>query len=159
MVMLFPGPHPDFRTKYLWMERHKVHGQRPVSTSKVAVWGAWNKGQTGWSNLIAFSDPDAAAVYSEKLADTLSGSDTQTIDKLTKHWVRGCYYIYCLALNNTYMRLSDTTEAIDDLVSTHRFSPSTAIYSLNCHAHENHHRGTRLRQSRNLEAPLRVLCS
>ena len=100
----------------MWMERHKPHGRRPVSTSKVAIWGSWSQNQTGWSCLIAFSNIEAATVYSDRLSSVLSGSNAQMIDKLTKHWVRACYYICRLGLNDASLRLVDISEAIDNLV-------------------------------------------
>ncbi|EAU29678.1 predicted protein [Aspergillus terreus NIH2624] len=114
-VMLFPGPHPQAHTKHMWMERHKPHGRRPVSTSKVAIWGSWSQNQTGWSCLIAFSNIEAATVYSDRLSSVLSGSNAQMVDKLTKHWVRACYYICRLGLNDASLRLVDISEAIDNL--------------------------------------------
>ncbi|KAJ5381261.1 uncharacterized protein N7496_003689 [Penicillium cataractarum] len=136
-VMLFPGPHPEVHTKHMWMERHKPHGKRPVSTSKVAVWGSWSQNQTAWSCLIAFSNIETATVYSDKLSGVLSGSDAQMIDKLTKHWVRACYYICRLGLNDASLRLVDTSEAIDDLRYLHAAAPKPGG-ALACLLYMNH---------------------
>lgn len=101
---------------------------------------------------------ETATVYSDKLAGVLSGSDAQMIDKLTKHWVRACYYICRLGLNDASLRLVDTSEAIDDLVSIGSGSPLLSAVSRTLrHAHNNNS-GTYTQQRPNLEAPLRA-CS
>ncbi|KAF4463199.1 family metal ion transporter [Fusarium albosuccineum] len=147
-VLRFPGPLPPFETKYYWMERHKIHGGRPQSTSNVAIWGDWRRDSEGgvhsndWSCLMAFSDHDAATTYSEQLASLLSAGETQKRQEMANHWSPGCYYVYLLGLNDAKLRAMQAAEVIDGLRYQSATDPSigAALACLMLMNHLEHHK-------------------
>lgn len=99
------------------MERHKLHSKPPGSTSNAVVWGAIRRDSTVWSSLIAFSDSNAAKVYSSQLYNLTATGNAQILHKLESNWTQGCYYVHHLAFIDAYLRLAEVSQVLENLVS------------------------------------------
>lgn len=154
-VLRFPGPLRFFQIDNKWMEIHKIHGKRPDSTPTVAIWGDWSRDEhgnedgTSWSSLIAFSEHEAANAYAHRLNSLLEKGQAQTLQKLESHWRQGCYYVYRLGLNDARLRLLQTVEAIENIVSN-RLLLSCSVYRAKSTS------GTKVHQIQKWVAPMRV---
>ncbi|KAK2593660.1 hypothetical protein QQS21_008629 [Conoideocrella luteorostrata] len=123
-VMRFPGAYPAYRTEYMWMERHKLHGKPPKSASDVAMLGGWKNNRATWFSLIVFSDDLAADVYARQLNCLANTEDSQIVEQLESHWIEGCYYIYHMALNDACIWLAHAAETLDQLRYKNALSPT-----------------------------------
>ncbi|ETS79035.1 hypothetical protein PFICI_08888 [Pestalotiopsis fici W106-1] len=136
-TMDFPGQIPDdTSTRFLHMERKKLHGKVPQSVSKVAIWGSKREDDASWRSLIAFSDGQAASVFSERL-DDLPVPATEVTEDPSEHWAYCLRYIYRLGVNDARSRLAKLRNDIKNLRYEHLSDPKVGG-SLVCLTFMNH---------------------
>ncbi|KAI0167744.1 hypothetical protein BJ166DRAFT_240166 [Pestalotiopsis sp. NC0098] len=133
----FPGEYPEFFTKFIWMERRKLHGKVPQSVSKAAVWGKKKENDGSFSSVIAFSDGLVAESLSMKLHNLISTTTGSEIPNPAAHWIHSLEYLYRMFLNDAHLRLEEVARKIETLKYSNLSKPSVGG-SLVCLMYMNH---------------------
>ena len=116
-ALVFPDIYPPFQTNWSWMDIYKPHGSRPASSSKCAVWGAWNNtDQPKWKCILTVSNQDLAETYVQILNEVISSGVYSILDELLSHWLQSLHYLYILGLNNTRLIVRDAMNTLHKLV-------------------------------------------
>jgi len=136
-VLVFPDVYPLFQTNWSWMDIYQPHGSPPASSSKCAIWGAWDTDQPKWNCILTISNQGMAETYVQILNEVLSSGVSSISSELLSHWLQSLHYLYILGFNNTRLIIRDAMKTLHELKYNHTAYPNTSAAHV-CLMYVNH---------------------